>query len=141
MTGGCSSCFMSTSLARIREAHIGRGTGRGDGPRPTFVIAASTFGDVGRPRRRLRWGHVRLQRVMLGPANRRDRFVDVACCLAAAGLGALFLSPALRDAATPLPTAAGLLALFSLAVHRPLRPVLVALALWVPCVVVFAAYS
>jgi len=124
-----------------------------------------------------------LQRVMLGPANRRDRFVDVACCLAAAGLGALFLSPALRDAATPLPTAelvadigcgglaclalwwrrrwplgvaivcvllgtvsmsataAGLLALFSLAVHRPLRPVLVALALWVPCVVVFAVYS
>ncbi len=120
---------------------------------------------------------------MLGPANRRDRFVDVACCLAAAGLGALFLSPALRDAATPLPTAqvvvdigcgglaclalwwrrrwplgvaivcvllgtvsmsataAGLLALFSLAVHRPLRPVLVALALWVPCVVVFAVYS
>ena len=101
----------------------------------------------------------------------------------AAGLGALFLSPALHDAATPLPTAqvvvdigcgalaclalwwrrrwplgvaivcvllgtvsmsataAGLFALFSLAVHRPIRPVLVALALWVPCAVVFAVYS
>ena len=116
-------------------------------------------------------------------ASRRDRFVDMAGCLAAAAVGALFLSPALNDATTPLSTAqvivdiacgalgclalwwrrrwplgvaivcvllgtlsmsataAGLLALFSLAVHRPIRSVLVALALWVPCAVVFAVYS
>jgi signal transduction histidine kinase len=107
----------------------------------------------------------------------------VTCCLAAAAAGAIFLSPALHDATTPLPTAqvvvdigggglaclslwwrrrwplgvaiacvllgtvsmsgtaAGLITLFSLAVHRPIRPVLIALALWVPCAVVFAVYS
>jgi signal transduction histidine kinase len=53
--------------------------------------------------------------------------VAIACVL----LGTVSMS------ATP----AGLLALFSLAVHRPIRPVLVALALWVPCVVLFAMYS
>jgi signal transduction histidine kinase len=120
---------------------------------------------------------------MFGRANRRDRFVDVVGCLAAAVVGAIFLSPALHDATTPLPTAqvlvdvvggglacvalwwrrrwplgvaiacvllgtvsmsataAGLFALFSLAVHRPIRAVLVALAWWVPCAVVFAVYS
>ena len=120
---------------------------------------------------------------MLEPSGQRARLVDLVGCLGAAAAGVLFLSPALQDATTPLPTAqvivdigcgavaclslwwrrrwplgvavvclllgtvsmsatpAGLFALFSLAVHRPLRPVLVALALWVPCAVVFAVYS
>jgi signal transduction histidine kinase len=38
-------------------------------------------------------------------------------------------------------TAAGLLALTSLAVHRSLRPVLLAAALWIPSALVFAVYS
>ena len=38
-------------------------------------------------------------------------------------------------------TAAGLLALSSLAVHRSLRPVLLAAALWIPSALVFAIYS
>ena len=38
-------------------------------------------------------------------------------------------------------TAAGLLALSSLAVHRSLRPVLLAAALWIPSALVFAVYS
>jgi signal transduction histidine kinase len=38
-------------------------------------------------------------------------------------------------------TAAGLLGLCSLAVHRPARPALVVAALWVPSVLVFAVYS
>jgi signal transduction histidine kinase len=38
-------------------------------------------------------------------------------------------------------TAAGLLALSSLAVHRTLRPVLLAAALWIPSAVAFAVYS
>ena len=38
-------------------------------------------------------------------------------------------------------TPAGLLALFSLAVHRPVRPALLVAALWIPSTLVFAAYS
>jgi hypothetical protein len=38
-------------------------------------------------------------------------------------------------------TAAGLLALFSLAVHRRLQPALLVAALWVPSALVFAIYS
>ncbi len=38
-------------------------------------------------------------------------------------------------------TPAGLLALSSLAVYRPLRPVLLVAVLWIPCVLVFSAYS
>jgi signal transduction histidine kinase len=38
-------------------------------------------------------------------------------------------------------TAAGLLALSSLAVHRPTRPTLVVTLLWIPSVLAFAAYS
>ena len=38
-------------------------------------------------------------------------------------------------------TPAGLLALFSLAVHRPVRPTLLVAALWIPSVVLFAIYS
>ena len=113
----------------------------------------------------------------------RDRSVDAAVCLIAAALGALFLSPALRDSVERLPTLqvvvdvsfgvlacgllwrrrrwplgvalaclllgtfsisatpAGLLALFSLAVHRPFRPSLLVAALWIPSALVFAVYS
>ena len=113
----------------------------------------------------------------------RDRAVDAVVCLVAAALGALFLSPALRDSVEPMPTPqividvscgalacvalwcrrrwplgvalaclllgtlsisatpAGLLALFSLAVHRPFRPALLAVALWIPSALVFAVYS
>jgi signal transduction histidine kinase len=53
--------------------------------------------------------------------------VAVACLL----LGALSISA----------TAAGLLALSSLAVHRSLRPVLLAAALWIPSALAFALYS
>ena len=53
--------------------------------------------------------------------------VAIACLL----LGTISIS------ATP----AGLIALFSLAVHRPVRQTLVAVALWTPSVLVFAAYS
>ncbi|MEP7035724.1 MAG: histidine kinase [Actinomycetota bacterium] len=38
-------------------------------------------------------------------------------------------------------TPAGLLALFSLAVYRPVRPVLLVVALWIPSLLVFAVYS
>ena len=38
-------------------------------------------------------------------------------------------------------TAAALLALFSLAVHRPVRPALLVAALWVPSLLLFAVYS
>ena len=38
-------------------------------------------------------------------------------------------------------TPAGLLALFSLAVYRPIRPVLLVVALWIPSLLVFAVYS
>jgi signal transduction histidine kinase len=116
-----------------------------------------------------------------GPLVARDRAVDLAGCLCAAVLGALFLSPILRSgelattrvavdlscgvlacaslwwrrrwaigvalgclllgtlsvSATP----AGLLALFSLAVHRSVRPTLFVTALWVPSILVFALYS
>jgi signal transduction histidine kinase len=103
--------------------------------------------------------------------------------LLAAVLGALFLSPQLRDPTTPLSAAyitvdiasgvlasaalwwrrrwpvqvalacmllgivsssatpAGLLALSSLAVHRPMRPTVVVTALWVPSLLAYAAYS
>ena len=113
----------------------------------------------------------------------RDRATDAGCCLLAAVLGALFLSPELGDSASPLPTwqlfldlccgasgcvllwwrrrwpfgvalaclvlgtvsisvtPAGLIALFSLAVHRPFRPALLVALLWVPSVLIFAIYS
>ena len=38
-------------------------------------------------------------------------------------------------------TPAGLIALFSLAVHRPVRQPLLVVALWIPSILVFAAYS
>jgi signal transduction histidine kinase len=53
--------------------------------------------------------------------------VAVACLL----LGTISIS------ATP----AGLIALFSLAVHRPVRQTLLVVALWIPSVLVFAVYS
>ena len=113
----------------------------------------------------------------------RARSVDAIVCLVAAVLGALFLSPTLRDSVEPLPTLqvvvdvscgalacvalwcrrrwplgvalaclllgtlsisatpAGLLALFSLAVHRPFRPALLVFALWIPSALAFAVYS
>jgi signal transduction histidine kinase len=118
-----------------------------------------------------------------GPRTGRDRAVDAVGCFIAAALGALFLSPTLRDSVEPMPTAqvvvdvscgalaclslwwrrrwafgvaltclvlgtfsisatpAGLLALFSLAVHRPVRQTLLLAALWVPFTVIFAIYS
>jgi signal transduction histidine kinase len=75
--------------------------------------------------------------------------VDVMCgvlaCLALLGrrrwpLGvavACLLLGTVSTSATP----AGLLSLTSLAVHRPARPTLVVTALWVPALLVFAAYS
>jgi signal transduction histidine kinase len=118
-----------------------------------------------------------------GPRTGRDRAVDAAVCVLATALGALFLSPTLKDSLQPLSTAqvvvdvscgalacialwwrrrwplgvafaclllgtfsssatpAGLLALFSVAVHRPIRPVLLVVALWIPSLLVYAAYS
>ena len=119
----------------------------------------------------------------LGSWSGGHRAVDVACCLVAGALGALFLSPELHDTPHPMPepqvvvditcgvlaclallgrrrwpvgvavaclllgtvsssaTPAGLLSLASLAVHRPTRPALVVTALWIPSLLVFAAYS
>jgi signal transduction histidine kinase len=118
-----------------------------------------------------------------GPRSSRDLAFDVAVCFLAAGLGALFLSPTLRDAFHPLSTMrvvvdvscgvlacialwwrrrwalgvaiaclllgtfsisatpAGLLALFSLAVHRPVRSSLLVAVLWIPFLLLFAVYS
>jgi signal transduction histidine kinase len=118
-----------------------------------------------------------------GPQTGRDRGVDALGCLAAIALGALFLSPDLRDTAVPLSTTqvlvdvscgalaclslwwrrrwalgvalsclllgtfsssatpAGLIALFSLAVHRPVRQALLVVALSIPSVLLFAVYS
>ncbi len=109
--------------------------------------------------------------------------MDALGVLLAVCLGALFLSPQLRDATTPLSasymaadvtggvlasgslwwrrrwpvavavgclllgvvsssaTPAGLLALSSLAVHRPARPTVVVTALWIPSLLAYAAYS
>jgi signal transduction histidine kinase len=117
------------------------------------------------------------------PRTGRDRAVDAGACLLAAAVGALFLSPAVRDTVTPLSsarvvvdvafgalacallwwrrrrpvgvalgslllgtisisaTAPGLLALCSLAVHRPTRPTLMVAALWIPSCVLFGVYS
>jgi signal transduction histidine kinase len=75
--------------------------------------------------------------------------VDVACgtlaCLAlwrrrrwALGVAiACLLLGTISISATP----AGLIALFSLAVHRPVRQPLLVVALWIPSILVFAAYS
>ena len=112
----------------------------------------------------------------------RERAVDALGFLLAVALGALFLSPELRDpdpltatqvavdvaagglACTTLwwrrrwpvgvalaclllgtvsssATPAGLLALSSLAVHRPARATVVVTLLWIPSVLAFAAYS
>ena len=118
-----------------------------------------------------------------GPRTGRDRAVDAVGCFIAAALGALFLSPTLRDTVEPLSTLqvvvdvscgalacvslwwrrrwalgvaliclllgtfsssatpAGLLALFSLAVHRPVRQTLLVAALWIPSLLLFAVYS
>ena len=118
-----------------------------------------------------------------GPRTGRDRAVDALGCFIAAALGALFLSPTLRDPIQPLSTTqvaidvscgalacvslwwrrrwpsgvaltclllgtfsssatpAGLLALFSLAVHRPVRSSLLVAALWIPSLLLFAVYS
>jgi signal transduction histidine kinase len=59
------------------------------------------------------------------------RRLPLAIALACVVLGAFSIS------ATP----AGLLALFSLAVHRPIRPALLVAALWIPSALVFAVYS
>ena len=109
--------------------------------------------------------------------------LDAAWCLLAAALGALFLSPTLKDSAGLLSTPqlivdlacgalaclalfwrrrwplgvaltcdvlgaasisatpAGLLALFSLAVHRNARQALLVAILWIPSLLVFAVYS
>ena len=120
----------------------------------------------------------------VGPRTGRDKALDAAGCLLAAALGALFLSPTLKDSADPLSTPqlivdvalriaglpcavvaaalarsasriacavlgaasisatpAGLLALFSLAVHRNARQALLVAALWIPSLLVFAVYS
>lgn len=75
--------------------------------------------------------------------------VDVACgtlaCLAlwwrrrwALGVAIVcLLLGTISISATP----AGLIALFSLAVHRPVRQTLIAVALWTPSILAFAAYS
>jgi signal transduction histidine kinase len=118
-----------------------------------------------------------------GPRTGRDRAVDAVGCFIAAALGALFLSPTLRNTVEPLSTMqvvldvscgalacvalwwrrrwalgvaltclllgtvsisatpAGLLALFSLAVHRPVRSTLLVAALWIPSLLLFAVYS
>ena len=83
------------------------------------------------------------------PLPSRQLVVDLACgllaCIAlwwrrrwAIGVALVcLLLGTLSISATP----AGLLALFSLAVHRPVRPTLLVAALWIPSVLVFAAYS
>jgi signal transduction histidine kinase len=118
-----------------------------------------------------------------GVRTGRDRAVDAVACCAGAVLGALFLSPDLRDSAETLSamqvavdvscgalacvslwwrrrwalavaliclllgtfsssaTPAGLLALSSLAVHRPVRSSLLVVVLWIPSLLLFAAYS
>ncbi|QJY49014.1 sensor histidine kinase [Pseudonocardia broussonetiae] len=110
------------------------------------------------PRRRTRGAlhhpdTARQRRPVVDPAtgllSTQQLVVDIACgslaCLAlwsrrrwplgvalvCAVLGALSIS------ATP----AGLLALFSLAVHRSARPALLVAALWIPALLVFAVYS
>src|SRR5919199_806006 len=78
-----------------------------------------------------------------------DVLVDVGCGLLACAalwwrrrwplgvaLGCLVLGTLSISATAP-----GLVALFSLAVHRPARPAVLATALWVPSVVLFAVYS
>ena len=83
------------------------------------------------------------------PLPSRQLVVDLACgllaCVAlwwrrrwAIGVALVcLLLGTLSISATP----AGLLALFSLAVHRPVRPTLLVAALWIPSVLVFATYS
>jgi signal transduction histidine kinase len=123
------------------------------------------------------------QQTPTSPRTGRDLLVDVAGCLVALVLGALFLSPELHGSGSSLSTSqvvvdvlcgvlacsslwwrrrwplgvalacvalgmvstsatpAGLLALSSLAMYRPLRSVLVVAALWIPSMLVFAVYS
>jgi signal transduction histidine kinase len=82
---------------------------------------------------------------MPGPQVVIDVVCGVLACLALLGrrrwpLGvavACLLLGTVSSSATP----AGLLSLASLAVHRPTRPALVVTALWIPSLLVFAAYS
>lgn len=83
------------------------------------------------------------------PMSDRQLVIDASCGLIASlslwwrrswPLG-VALACILLGAFSMSATAAGLLALTSLAVHRNIRPVLIAVALWVPSGLVFAVYS
>ncbi len=84
-----------------------------------------------------------------GPLSTPQLIVDIGCgslaCLALWWrrrwpLG-IALICAVLGAASISATPAGLLALFSLAVHRNARQALLVAALWIPCLLVFAVYS